>query len=254
MSRVNFSSIFKPKKEGIFVVNKPLGISSQRAVQFVKYWARKKTGNKKIRVGHCGTLDPLAEGVLVVAVGREWTKKIYEIVEAKKEYLAEVKLGEISSTDDREGEKIIKKVAKIPTKLEIEKAILKNFIGKISQIPPSFSAIKIQGEEAYKRVRKGEIVEMKARFVEIYEIEFLNYNYPILKIRVVCGKGTYIRSLARDLGEILATGGYLFSLQRTRVGQFTLKNAYEIFEFRKQKSWREICLNCKNRVRRFFQF
>lgn len=240
------------KAQGFFVINKPLGISSQRAVQFVKYWARKKTGDRKIRVGHAGTLDPLATGVLVIAIGREYTKQIDQVVEAEKEYLAEIKLGETSETDDQEGTKTIHNVKSVPTKLEIEKT-LKQFIGKVEQTPPVYSAIKIKGQEAYKRVRKGEVVKMKERIVEIKKIEILNYNYPFLKIKVSCGKGTYIRSLARDIGEFLKTGGFLFSLQRTRVGQFKLKNAYEVFEFKKNKNFKEIVLSLVNRTRRFFK-
>ncbi len=240
------------KAKGFFTVNKPLGISSQRAVQFVKYWARKKTGNRKIRVGHAGTLDPLATGVLVIAVDREYTKQIDQVVEAEKEYIAEIKLGETSTTDDAEGEKKVFNVEKKPTDLEIEK-VLQNFIGKIKQIPPSYSAIKIKGQEAYKRVRKGEVVKMKERTVEIKKIETLNYSYPFLKIKVVCGKGTYIRSLARDVGECLQIGGYLSFLQRTRVGQFDLKNAYEVFEFKRDKSFKEMFLTFVNRVKRIFK-
>lgn len=241
------------KAKGFFVINKPLGISSQRAVQFVKYWARKKTGNRKIRVGHAGTLDPLATGVLVVAIDREYTKQIDQVVEAEKEYLAEIKLGENSETDDQEGEKTICNVENVPTKLEIEK-VLKQFIGKIKQTPPAYSAIKIKGQEAYKRVRKGEDVKMKEREVEIKKIDLLSYNYPILKINITCGKGTYIRSLARDIGEVLKTGGFLFSLKRTRVGQFELKNAYEVFEFKKNKNFKEIVLTLVNRIKRFLNF
>lgn len=239
------------KTEGFFSVNKPLGMSSQRAVQFIKYWARKKTGNKKIRVGHAGTLDPLAEGVLVVAVGREYTKQIDQIVESKKEYLAEIKFGETSATDDQEGEKIIQDVKNIPTEKDVQK-VLETFIGKIFQVPPVYSAIKIQGQEAYKRTRRGEILKMGKREVEIDKIDFISYQYPILKIKVTCGKGTYIRSLARDIGSKLEVGAYLFALQRTRVGQFTLNNAYEIFEFKKDKSFKEFILTWKSRVLRLF--
>ncbi|MCK4635956.1 MAG: tRNA pseudouridine(55) synthase TruB [Candidatus Moranbacteria bacterium] len=240
------------KAKGFFVINKPIGISSQRAVQFVKYWARKKTGNRKIKVGHAGTLDPLATGVLVIAIGREYTKQIDKVVQSEKEYLAEIKLGETSETDDQEGKKTIYNVENVPTKSEIKKT-LKKFTGKIKQTPPAYSAIKIKGQEAYKRVRKGEIVKMKEREVEIKKIDLLFYDFPILKIKVVCGKGTYIRSLARDVGEELKIGGYLFSLQRTRVGKFELKNAYEVFEFKREKNFKEIILTLANRVKRFFK-
>jgi tRNA pseudouridine55 synthase len=238
------------KIEGFFTIDKPIGISSQRAVQFVKYWAREKSGNKKIRVGHAGTLDPLASGVLVVAVGREYTKKINKVVESEKEYLAEITLGQISSTDDAEGKKEIKNFRQAPTLSEIEE-ILKKFTGQIKQVPPVYSAIKIQGQEAYKRMRRGEIIQMKEREVKIKQIDLLDYNLPILKIKVICGKGTYIRSLARDIGEALNGGAYLSALQRTRVGQFTLRNAYQIFEFKKNKTLKEKCLTAINKLKRF---
>ena len=216
--------------KGIFAVDKPVGISSQKAVQIVKYWARRKTGDKKIKVGHGGTLDPLASGVLVVAVGREHTKQIDKIVKSEKEYTAEIYLGEVSSTDDAEGEKtVVNKIVK-PSKREIEK-VLQQFVGKIEQVPPTYSAIKIDGQEAYKRVRRGEEIEMKKRTVEIKNIEILDYNYPKLRLRVACGKGTYIRSLARDIGESLEIGAYLSGLTRTKVGNFKLSSAKQISDF-----------------------
>ena len=216
--------------EGIFAVDKPLGISSQRAVQIVKYWARRKTGNKKVKVGHAGTLDPLATGVLVIGIGREYTKKLDIVVASKKEYIADIKLGQISTTCDAEGEKTIINKNKKPTEAKI-KEVLGRFVGEIEQIPPEYSAIKIDGKEAYKRVRSGECVEMKKRKINIEKIEILSYEYPLLKVNVVCGKGTYIRSLARDIGEMLSTGAYLAGLIRTRVGDFVLTDARNMKEF-----------------------
>jgi tRNA pseudouridine55 synthase len=218
------------KVEGIFTINKPLGISSQRAVQIVKYWARRKTGNNKIKVGHAGTLDPLASGVLVMAVGRKYTSQIDKIVSSEKEYIADVTLGQNSSTDDAEGEKTVVNKDKKPTVQEI-KNVLKEFVGNIEQTPPTYSAIKIDGQEAYKRVRRGEKVEMKKRKVHIKNIEIISYEYPNLKISVTCGKGTYIRSLARDVGENLKTGAYLSGLIRTRVGEYKLEDAKNIKDF-----------------------
>lgn len=215
---------------GIFAIDKPIGISSQRAVQIVKYWARRKTGNKKIKVGHAGTLDPLARGVLVVGVGREYTKDLNTVVASDKEYIADVTLGQISTTDDAEGEKAIVNENKKPIRADIDKAIQK-FIGNIEQVPPVYSAIKIDGQEAYKRMRRGEDVQMKKRQIHIENIEIISYEYPQLKIRVVCGKGTYIRSLARDIGDVLNTGAYLSGLVRTRVGDFMLEDAHNIKEF-----------------------
>ena len=204
--------------EGIFAVYKPKGITSNDAVQIVK----RQSGGKK--TGHAGTLDPLAKGVLVIGVGREATKTLGEVVKKEKEYLAVVKFGETSSTDDAEGEKIKIKIKNIPEIADIKKAIEK-FQGKITQIPPVFSAVKIKGREAYKLARKGQEVKMKPREIEIKSINIIDYKWPLLKLKVITGPGAYIRSLARDIGEELGVGGYLADLERTRVGQFTKENA-----------------------------
>ncbi len=217
--------------EGIFAINKPIGISSQKAVQKVKWWAREKSGNKKIKVGHGGTLDPLAEGVLVVAIGRQFTKQIDKYVASEKAYRAEITFGKVSETDDSEGPIFDVEVNKIPKIEEVEQTITK-FIGEIEQTPPVYSAIKINGQEAYKRVRRGEEVEMKSRKVFVKEIEILNYSYPKLEIRVTCTKGVYIRSLARDIGKKLGVGAYMSALVRERVGNLGLSNSLslEMFE------------------------
>lgn len=203
---------------GIFCVWKPKGPTSHDIIQKV----RKITGVKK--VGHAGTLDPLASGVLVIGIGREATKKLSVSVEAEKEYVALIKLGEESTTDDEEGEKQKFKISQRPTLTGIKKIIIK-FIGKIEQIPPQFSAIKISGHRAYKSARAGKKILLKSRPVEIKNIKILKYKYPLLKIKVVCGKGVYIRALARDIGRELNTGGYLAELERTRVGIFVKKKA-----------------------------
>lgn len=216
--------------EGIFAVNKPLGMSSQRAVQIVKYWARRRSGNKKIKVGHAGTLDPLATGVLVMAVGRTYTKKLDTIVAAQKEYTATIFLGQTSTTDDAEGEKNTVDACTVPS-WNVISATIQKFIGDIAQTPPAYSAIKINGQEAYKRTRRGEQVEMKSRTVHIDDIQIISYKYPLLTVHVTCGKGTYIRSLARDIGDILGTGAYLSALTRTRVGQFGLEESRSLDMF-----------------------
>lgn len=205
---------------GIFAVYKPRGMTSHDVVNLV----RRKTGVK--RVGHGGTLDPLAEGVLVIAVGRENTKKLDKYVKGDKEYVATLILGYESETDDSEGEKtLINKEIK-PSTADIRR-IIKEFVGKIEQTPPRYSAIKIKGKEAYKRIRKGEIFEMESRIVKINKIEVVKYSYPELQIKISCGSGVYIRSLARDIGIKLKTGAYLSKLVRTKVGEFTLKNAFD---------------------------
>lgn len=204
--------------KNIFAIYKPKGPTSHDVVNQV----RKATGIKK--VGHGGTLDPLAEGVLVIAVGRESTKQIDSIVKTEKEYIAKIKLGEISTTDDEEGDKEVVEVVKKSSKKEIEK-VLGKFIGEVEQVPPIYSAIKIKGRPAYKAARKGQEIKLEPRKVLIKEIEMINYDYPFLEIRVVCGPGTYIRSLARDIGKDLGTGAYLAELKRTRVGDYKIEDA-----------------------------
>lgn len=201
----------------ILAFNKPKGITSNKFLSQIK----KITGIKK--VGHAGTLDPLATGVLVVAIGRGSTKKISLEVKKEKAYLAEIELGTTSLTDDSEGPFTKIDVKKIPDKKEITK-IVSTFIGVISQTPPPYSAVKISGVESYKLARKGELVKIKPRQVEIKKIDILEFNYPKLTLGVVCGPGVYIRSLARDIGQKLKTGGYIAELERTRVGKHTLQN------------------------------
>lgn len=207
--------------EGIAAVYKPKGPTSFDIISRL----RKITGIKKI--GHAGTLDPLASGVLVVGIGREATRKLSEVVESEKEYLATIKFGAKSTTDDEAGEKNNVKVTKKLTRDDIEKA-LKKFHGKIMQLPPNFSAIKIKGKRAYKLARRGEIPKLKKRPVEVKSIKIIKYKWPLLKIKIICGKGFYVRSLARDLGDKLKVGGYLAELERTRVGQFKKSGAIKI--------------------------
>lgn len=218
--------------KGIFAINKPKGPSSYAIVGQIKHLVG---GPKKEKVGHAGTLDPLAEGVLVVAVGREFTKQIGAIVDKEKEYLAEVRLGETSVTDDDEGEKTEVEVKKIPTIKEIEDA-KKEFIGDIIQITPVYSAAKVGGgEEGYKKARRGEKFTPPPRFVHIERIDILSYEWPMLQLKVVTGPGVYIRSLARELGEKLKTGGYLAGLVRTRVGEFRIEDSVSPEELLKKR-------------------
>lgn len=207
--------------ESIFAVNKPKGITSHDVIDIL----RRETGER--RIGHAGTLDPLAEGVLVVAVGRDATKQLATIVAKEKEYIAKVHFGASSTTDDNEGEKTNYLVQHIPTIEEVIQA-LSEFNGEFLQVPPAFSAIKVGGEALYKSARRGERVVPKPRTICIKEIEVESYKWPLLTIRVVTGPGVYIRSLARDIGKKLGVGGYLDSLVRTRVGNFTLENARQM--------------------------
>jgi tRNA pseudouridine55 synthase len=208
-------------KKGIYAFYKPKGISSYDLIRKIK----KLTFEKKI--GHSGTLDPLASGVLVVAIGKEFTKKLSLINKENKEYITEIFLGAISETDDAEGKKTKMKIKNKPDLKTIKKT-LKNFIGEIYQTPPIYSAVKIRGKPAYWYARQGIQPNLKPKKVIISKIQILKYKWPILKIKVICRSGTYIRSLAKDIGKALGTGGYLKELIRTKVGKYKLKNCIKI--------------------------
>lgn len=215
----------------IIPIYKPIGPTSHDIIDQI----RKITGQKK--VGHAGTLDPLAKGVLVIGIGRESTKKLGELVQKEKEYLAQIRLGQFSTTDDAEGEKQPVKITRIPELGDIKKALQK-FEGTINQVPPLYSAIKIGGKPAYKLARQGKIKQealLKSRKVEIKKIQLVKYHWPFLDLKIITGPGVYIRALARDLGKELKTGGYLAKLERTRVGQYTKTQAYTLETF--QNLW-----------------
>jgi len=214
--------------KGIIVIDKPLNLTSMNVCSIVR--GRLKAGGapKRVKVGHGGTLDPLASGVLVVLIGKA-TKLCDQVMVGVKEYLTTIDLSVISTTDDLEGEKTEITPPTIPTREQISIACAK-WTGEVMQRPPPYSAIKVNGQRAYALARKGEMVKLDARPVQIDEIEILEYNWPILEIRVVCGKGTYIRSLGRDIGNEVGSGGMLTALRRSRVGQFTLENAMTLDE------------------------
>jgi len=214
-------------RENIFPIYKPQGPTSFALMAQIK----KITGEQK--VGHAGTLDPLAEGILMVGVGRAATKKLSEAVKKEKEYLADIKLGWTSATDDEEGQKVKSLKVRKVHKVEVEN-VLKKFIGIIEQVPPIYSAIKIQGQRAYKLARKGEVVALKSRPVEIKSIKIIKYNYPDLRLKVITGPGVYIRALARDIGRDLGVDGYLTGLKRTRVGQFKTTGSISIDKLAKK--------------------
>ncbi len=180
------------------------------------------------KIGHAGTLDPLATGLLILCLGKD-TKTIESYQNMSKEYIAEIKLGATTATDDSEGEEQNITDSRHLTKENIEIAIAA-FVGKIEQIPPIFSAKKVNGKRAYKLARENKEVELTASLVEIYSIDILEINLPIVKIKVACSKGTYIRSLARDIGQKLGVGGYLSSLRRTRIGEFSAEDAFKVPE------------------------
>ncbi len=208
-------------EKGIYNIYKPKGPSSYDIIRQIKRDAVDK------KIGHGGTLDPLASGVLVVAIGRESTKQLDSVVKDEKEYKATIKLGQTSTTQDEEGNKTEIRVDHHPTLEEI-KNVLISFIGKIKQTPPIYSAMKVNGKRAYQLARKGETPEIKEREITIYKIDLINYSWPILEIRVSCSSGTYIRTLANDIGSKLKTGGYLADLIRTKVGNFNIKDSVKL--------------------------
>jgi tRNA pseudouridine55 synthase len=211
---------------GIVAVYKELGMSSHTLVNII----RKYTGQQ--RVGHAGTLDPYATGVLVIGIGRAATRTLAAVVEKEKEYVVRVRLGWRSTSDDREGQKTQVCVSQVPSEDQIRQA-LKSFEGTIRQCPPIFSAVKVRGHVAYKAARRHRPLDMPPRFVEAKEIELLTYVWPFLDLRIVTGPGFYVRSLARDLGEMLGTGGYVEELERTRVGAYTKECALRLSDLRR---------------------
>ena len=208
-------------KEGeVLYFNKPLKWTSFNLVARVRFHLSRKLKMKKLKVGHAGTLDPLATGVMIICTGKA-TKRIEEFQYQTKEYIAIIQLGATTPSFDLEKEID----ATYPTEHiteEMVKEVLDSFIGEIQQVPPAFSACKVDGTRAYDLARKGKEVELKPKTLVIDEIELLECNLPEIKIRVVCSKGTYIRALARDIGEALKSGAHLTGLIRTRVGEVTL--------------------------------
>ena len=210
----------------ILYIDKPYKWTSFDAVKRIRGALLRRMKIKKLKVGHAGTLDPLATGVMVICTGRS-TRLIESLQAGVKEYIATIALGATTPSFDLETEID----ATYPTAHITEervKDVLKKFVGRIEQVPPSFSACKINGERAYKRARRGAEVHIKPKILVIDEIELLNFSPESITIRVVCSKGTYIRALARDIGEALDSGGHLTALQRTRVGDISLEQCMSI--------------------------
>lgn len=205
---------------GLYVVDKPLGWSSMDVVRRV----RKAAGF--IKTGHGGTLDPLATGVVVCLMGNA-TRSVEAIMGMPKVYETTIDLSAFTNTDDREGVREEVAVETPPMEAKVRE-VLGGFIGDIEQVPPLFSAVHVDGERAYKRARKGEDVEIPARTVHVEHIELLAYEFPRLTVRVDCGRGTYVRSLARDIGKALGTGGHLESLVRTAIGPYRIEDAHDL--------------------------
>lgn len=234
-----------PQEGEILSFNKPYEWTSFNVVAAVRNMLRRRLNTKKIKVGHAGTLDPLATGVLLVCTGKA-TKRIEELQAHTKEYVATLKIGATTPSFDKETEED----ATYPTDhitRELLEDTLKTFIGSIEQVPPTFSAVKVNGKRAYEFARSGRDVELKAKTLVIDEIELLSCNLPNEAIiRVVCSKGTYIRALARDIGIALGSGAYLTDLMRTRIGEYRLADCMDIKDFPEWLSKQEIVNNQKD--------
>ena len=216
--------MLNPIEGEIFYIDKPLKWTSFEVVKKVRARLRKRLDIKCLRVGHAGTLDPLATGVLTVCTGRA-TKRIEELQAGVKEYIAHIRLGETTPSFDLETQVDATYPWQHITRELVEKVLQEQFTGTIEQVPPAFSACKIDGKPAYKLARKGREVEIRPKTLVIDEIELLECDLPqepTLAIRVVCSKGTYIRALARDIGEALDSGAHLTALRRTRIGDITV--------------------------------
>lgn len=231
-------------KEGVILyVDKPLTWTSFQAVAKIRFQLCRKLGVKKLKVGHAGTLDPLATGVMILCTGKA-TKRIDELQAHVKEYVAQLKLGATTPSFDLEHEVD----ATYPTEhitRELLEQTLQKFLGKIEQVPPSFSACKVDGKRAYDLARKGKDVELKAKTLIIDEIELQAFNPEDMTatIRVVCSKGTYIRALARDIGQALNSGAHLIGLRRTRVGDVKVEDCMQLDDFPAWLDKQEIEIN-----------
>ena len=212
----------------IIGIDKPLGWTSFDAVKRLRGAIQRRLHVKKFKVGHAGTLDPLATGVLIVCTGRA-TRSIESLQSGDKEYVATIRFGATTPSYDLETE-VDREFPWQHISEEDVRNALPQFTGKIMQVPPVFSAVKVDGKRAYNLARKGKDVELKAKPLEIKEMELLESNLPEVRIRIVCSKGTYIRALARDLGEALESGAHLSGLRRTRVGEISVENCLSIDE------------------------
>jgi tRNA pseudouridine55 synthase len=219
-------------QEGVvFAIDKPYRMSSFGALAHVRFLISKKIGVKRVKTGHAGTLDPLATGVLVLCTGRA-TKQIEQLQYDTKEYTATLQLGATTASYDKEHTVNMTYPTRHITR-ELVEQTLAQFIGDVPQVPPTYSAVKVGGDRAYKLRRRGEDVELKAKMVRIDEIELTDFDAQKMQmsIRVVCGKGTYIRSLARDIGRALDSGAFLTALRRTRVGDIRVEDCVDFDHF-----------------------
>jgi tRNA pseudouridine55 synthase len=227
---------------GLLLVDKPKGWTSFDVVNKVRRIVAADEGRKpkNVKVGHTGTLDPLATGLLVLLVGKEYTRRAGELSKLDKTYEVTMKLSENSTTGDAEGDK-----TKISDAVPTEDAIrrqLAEFTGHLMQVPPIFSAMKINGKRAYDLARQGKEVELKPRPVTIYRNEFISYQYPFVRFDCDVSSGTYIRSLVEDLGKTLGTGAYMSDLRRTKVGDYSIDNAIVMDEATVEHIAAHLCL------------
>lgn len=213
--------------DGILLIDKPDGMTSFGVVARVRRVLSQRAGHK-IKVGHTGTLDPFATGLLILCVGKE-TKNAMEYTKLDKVYEATIRLGQTSTTGDPEGE--VTEAGEYQPGLEEVKRATAKFIGEITQRPPIYSAIKVDGQRAYDLARQGKDVEIPERTVTIYNLEVIDYSYPELRIRTHVSSGTYIRTLAEDIGKTLGTGAYCTQLRRTKVAEWDVTNAQTLAEF-----------------------
>ncbi len=214
--------------DGIVLIDKPSGWTSFDVVAKLRGILKSQTGLKKVKVGHTGTLDPLATGLMILVVG-SYCKRAQKFSKLDKTYEVEMKLGMTSNTGDEEGDKVVVSDKKVEDKTLTE--AVKRYIGSLSQIPPSYSAIKIDGKRAYQLAREGKAVVIEPRNVTIYDIREVAYDYPMVKVVCDVSSGTYIRSLVSDIGESLGVGAYMTNLRRTKVGDFTLGDAVTVESF-----------------------
>lgn len=214
---------------GFLLIDKPADWTSHDVVGYIRSRARKATGIKRIRVGHAGTLDPFATGLLIVGIGREATRRMDEFVGMKKEYIAEIQLGATSDTHDKTGVITPDTDRKQLTKEEIQ-TVLKTFLGPQEQIPPMHSAKKVGGKKLYELAREGKTVERKPSQIEIYDLALIAFapDTQVLTVRCQVSKGTYIRTLAYDIGQALGVGAYCEELRRTKIGTYSVDNAIDV--------------------------
>ncbi len=216
----------------VLLIDKPLNWTSFDVVNKIRYLLKRHLGIKKIKVGHAGTLDPLATGLVIVCTGK-FTKKIDEYQGQVKEYIADVRFGATTPTYDLESESDATFLFNHISEDALKRVLNDHFSGDIMQTPPVFSAIKVKGQKAYQLARRGEKIEMKQRKVTIYKTEVLKYDLPDVTLDIVCSKGTYIRSFAHDLGKELGSGAHLTGLRRTRIGDLSVDDAVSILDFEK---------------------